>query len=218
MADVAPVTDEPEVQSEKETLKHLGFVEEGIQQVAGYASKVYDYAKENAGTLKPGVETIETTVKTYGGPAYDTLNGVLKFADNKVAQLDSVLPPSVKETAKSLSTTVVSDVKNVGVVETVKELLIKMEPTVEDYASSAWKTISDLPLVAKLAAAIAPLATYITEKYNGTVQQTADEGYKVSSYLPLVPTDKLGRIFSTSTKEDEEVPGGLGGEEATEVP
>nr|AMB19724.1 small rubber particle protein 4 [Taraxacum kok-saghyz] len=191
MADVAPVTDEPEVQSEKETLKHLGFVEEGIQQVAGYASKVYDYAKENAGTLKPGVETIETTVKTYGGPAYDTLNGVLKFADNKVAQLDSVLPPSVKETAKSLSTTVVSDVKNVGVVETVKELLIKMEPTVEDYASSAWKTISDLPLVAKLAAAIAPLATYITEKYNGTVQQTADKGYKVSSYLPLVPPTSL---------------------------
>lgn len=54
-----------------------------------YVSKAYDYAKENSGPLKPGVETIESTLKTVVGPAYDTLHEVpvevLKFADRQVS-------------------------------------------------------------------------------------------------------------------------------------
>ena len=49
---------------------------------------VYAYAKERSGPLKPGVETVEGTVKTVVGPVYDKFHDVpievLKFVDRKV--------------------------------------------------------------------------------------------------------------------------------------
>ncbi|CAH1447687.1 unnamed protein product [Lactuca virosa] len=215
----ASVTDKPEVQSEEEKLKHLDFVEDAVQQAVGIASTVYDYVKDKVGPLKPGVVTIETTLKSVVGPAIDKFQDAnveaLKFVDRKV---DEVLPSAVKDitaTAKSLSTEVVSDVKNNGLVETAKELLVKIEPAAEEYASSAWETLSQIPLLTKVAMAFAPAATLVAEKYNETVQQTAEEGYKVSSFLPLVPTEKIAKVFTIPEAEPAEV---AGGEEAAEVP
>ncbi|KAL7585799.1 stress-related protein [Lactuca sativa] len=223
----ASVTDEPEVQSEEEKLKHLDFVEDAVQQVVGIASSVYDYVKDKVGAI-PGVETIETTVKNVVGPAIekfqDVPGEVLKFVDRKV---DEVLPSSVKDattTAKSFSTEVVSDVKNNGLVETAKELLVKIEPVAEEYASSAWETLSQIPLLSKIVNAFAPAATLVADKYNETVQQTAEEGYKVSSFLPLVPTEKIAKVFTIPEAEPAKAAGGeeaaevAGGEEAAEVP
>ncbi|KAI3752411.1 hypothetical protein L2E82_24440 [Cichorium intybus] len=206
MADAASVTDEPEIQSEEEKLKHLEFVETTVQQAVAYASKAYDYAKDKTGPLKPGVETIETTLKTVVGPTYDKYHDVpvvvLKFVDRKVdesvTQLDGVLPPFVKgitTTAKSLPT----DVKNVGVVGTAKEFLVKIEPVAEEYASSAWKTFNQLPLFTSVVKALAPSATFVTEKYNQTVQEKA-------SFLPLVPTEKISRVFTIPSDTQAEEP------------
>lgn len=51
-------------------------------------SSLYDYAKENSGPLKPGVQTVEGTVKTVIGPVYEKFRDVpfdlLKFVDRKV--------------------------------------------------------------------------------------------------------------------------------------
>lgn len=53
-----------------------------------YAGKLYTYAKDNSGPLKPGVDTVEGTVKTVVGPVYQKYQGVpvdvLKFVDRKV--------------------------------------------------------------------------------------------------------------------------------------
>ena len=66
----------------------MTFVQEAAKQAVPYASKAYDYAKENSGSLKPGVEAIEGTLKTVVGPARDTFQNVpadvLKFVDRKV--------------------------------------------------------------------------------------------------------------------------------------
>nr|AGE89410.1 small rubber particle protein SRPP5 [Taraxacum brevicorniculatum]AMB19725.1 small rubber particle protein 5 [Taraxacum kok-saghyz] len=208
MADAASVTDEPQVQTEGEKLKYLEFVEEAITQAIDYASKVYEFAKEKSGPLKPGVETIETTLKTVVGPAYEKYHDVpvvvLKFVDRKVdesvTQIDGVLPPIVKDATK------------VGVVETAKEFLEKIDPVAEKYASSAWSTVNQLPLVASTVKALTPSAALVTEKYNQTVKENA-------SFLPLVPTDKIARVFSIPEKDAEKpepavVPGGE--EEAAE--
>nr|AGE89408.1 small rubber particle protein SRPP3 [Taraxacum brevicorniculatum] len=227
MTDAASVTEEPEVQSQEEKLKHLDFVEDGVKQAVGYASKAYDYAKDKSGPLKPHVETLESTIKPVVGPAYDKFQdahtGVHKFVDRK---FDEVMPPAVKDattTARSLSTNVASEVKNNGVLGTAKELLVKIEPLAEEYASSAWKTLNYVPYVTTFAKAVAPTASYYSEKYNETVQQSAEKGYKVSSYVPLVPTDKIARVFCIPEPEsagpggeakDKEVPGGGEGGEA----
>ncbi|KAI3509228.1 hypothetical protein L2E82_24431 [Cichorium intybus] len=189
-----PVTTQPEI--EQERLKYLEFVQVAVLHAVLYASRVYGYAKDNSGPLKPGVETIEGTLKTVVGPAYDKFHDVpvevLKFVDRKVEEsvtiIGSQVPPFVKE------------VKTSGVVETAsglaKGLYVKYEPVAEQYAVSAWQSLNQLPLFPKVAKVVVPTAAYYSEKYNQTVQETAVKGYKLSSYLPLVPTERIAKVFN----------------------
>ncbi|KAF5803249.1 putative rubber elongation factor [Helianthus annuus] len=208
-ANDAHVNNQPEVEIEEERLKYLEFVQLAVLHAVVYASKVYGYAKDNSGPLKPGVETIEDTLKTVVGPAYDKFHDipveVLKFVDRKVdesvSKFDSQVPPFVKQVStktKNLST----EVKKGGVVETAsgiaKTAYTKLEPVAEHYAVSAWHTLNQLPLFPKVAKVVVPAAAYYSEKYNQTVQQTAEKGYKVSSFLPLVPTEKIAKVFNSS--------------------
>ena len=52
------------------------------------SSLLYEYAKENAGPLKPGVDTVEQTVEAVVGPVYFKFDGkpleLLHFLDRKV--------------------------------------------------------------------------------------------------------------------------------------
>ncbi|KAI7757469.1 hypothetical protein M8C21_002762, partial [Ambrosia artemisiifolia] len=179
------------VEIEEERLKYLEFVQLAVLHAVVYASKVYGYAKDNSGPLKPGVETIEDVLKTVVGPAYYKFHDIpvelLKFVDRKVSA-----------TTKNLSI----EVKKGGVVETAsglaKTAYTKLEPIAEHYAVSAWHTLNQLPLFPKVAKVVVPAAAYYSEKYNQTVRQTAEKGYKVSSYLPLVPTEKIAKAFNSS--------------------
>ncbi|KAI3810515.1 hypothetical protein L1987_20131 [Smallanthus sonchifolius] len=212
------VTNQSEVEREEQRLKYLEFVQMAVLHVVLYASKVYGYAKNNSGPLKPGMETIEGTLKTVVGPAYDKYHDVpvevLKFVDRKVDEsvnkFDTKVQPFVKHVStktKSLS----AEVKAAGVVETAsglaktaytkleptaKGLYTKYEPVAEQYAASAWQSLNQLPLFPKVAKVVVPTAAYYSEKYNQTVQQTAEKGYKVSSYLPLVPTERIAKVFN----------------------
>ncbi|KAI3676025.1 hypothetical protein L1987_85621 [Smallanthus sonchifolius] len=107
--------------------------------------------------------------------------------DESVNKFDRKVHPFVKHVSaktKNLST----EVKVAGVVETAsglaktmytkleptaKGLYTKYEPVAEQYAASAWQSLNQLPLFPK---------------------QTAEKGYKVSSYLPLVPTDRIAKL------------------------
>ncbi|KAL4556276.1 hypothetical protein LXL04_038923 [Taraxacum kok-saghyz] len=203
----APVTNQPEVQIEQEKLKYLEFVQVAAIHAILYATRAYGYAKDNSGPLKPSVETIEGTLKTVVSPAYQKFHGVpvevLKLVDRKVDEsvtiIDSRVPPLLKE------------VKTAGVVETAsglaktaytkiepaaKGLYVKYEPVAEQYAASAWHSLNQLPLFPKVANVVVPKAAYYSEKYNQTVQQSAEKGYKVSSYLPLVPTERIAKVFN----------------------
>lgn len=118
---------------------------------------------------------------------------------------------TVAQKAPEAARTVASEVKRVGVVDTAsglaksvysiyeptaKDLYAKYEPKAEQCAVSAWQKLNKLPLFPQLANAVLPTAAYCTEKYNQTVVSTADKGYRVSAYLPLVPTDKIAKIFT----------------------
>jgi len=211
MAEANPPQDQSQtIEIEEERLKYLEFVQAAALYTVVYASKAYGYAKENSGPLKSGVQTVEGTVKTVVGPVYDKYHEVpvelLKFVDRKVDEsvnkLDSHVPPIVKKVAY--------DVKSGKVVETAsglaktaytkyeptaKELYSKYEPVAEQYAVSAWRSLNQLPLFPRVAQVVVPTAAYCSEKYNQTVKDTAKKGYKVSSYLPLVPTEKISRVF-----------------------
>lgn len=138
-----------------------------------------------------------------------------------MTELDRHVPTNVKKASSQAFTTaqkapeaartVVSEVRRAGVVDTAsgyaksvysmyeptaKELYAKYEPKAEQYAVSAWQKLNKLPLFPHVANAVLPTAAYCTEKYNQTVVSTAKQGYRVSAYLPLVPTEKIARIFS----------------------
>lgn len=121
--------------------------------------------------------------------------------DESVTKFDSRVPPIVKQvstTTKNLST----EVKSAGVVETAsglaKTAYTRLEPVAEQYAVSAWHSLNQLPLFPKVANVVVPTAAYYSEMYNQTVQQTAEKGYKVSSYLPLVPTERIAKVFKSA--------------------
>ncbi|GMJ12725.1 hypothetical protein HRI_004941700 [Hibiscus trionum] len=55
----------------------------------------------------------------------------------------------------------------------------------------------------KVASVVVPTAAYCSDKYNQTVVGGAEKGYKVAAYLPLVPTEKIAKVFSEQRTEME---------------
>ncbi|EPS62615.1 hypothetical protein M569_12175, partial [Genlisea aurea] len=209
---------------EDQRLKYFEFVQIAAFHTLMYAAKLYSYAKENSGPLKPGVDTVEGTVKTVVGPVYDKYHGVpcdvLKFVDRKVDEslnkVQSRFPPTLKQVssqaletalkAPAAARSVISEVKNTGVVGTAKtvyakyepaakDLYVKYEPVAEQVAASAWRSLNHLPFFPKVAHAVAPTASYCSDKYNRTVQIAAEKGFKVASHLPLLPTEKISEVL-----------------------
>ncbi|KAL0370596.1 UNVERIFIED_CONTAM: Stress-related protein [Sesamum angustifolium] len=83
-----PPADQPVMENEEKKLKYLDFVQVAAIYVVVCCSALYEYAKENSGPLRPGVQTVEGTVKTVIGPVYEKFRTVpfelLKFVDRKV--------------------------------------------------------------------------------------------------------------------------------------
>lgn len=221
-------------EEEEQRLKYLEFVQVAAAHASVCFLYLYGFAKERSGPLKPGVESVEGTVKNVVGPVYNKYHDVpahlLTFVDRKVDQsvtrLDSRVPPVVKQASfKALSAAqkapeaaraVASEVKRAGVVDTAssyaksvytkcepaaKDLYAKYEPKAEQCAVSAWRKVN--LVLPKVAEVVVPTAAYCSEKYNQTVQHTAEKGYRVSSYMPLVPTEKIAKVFAGKVPEAE---------------
>ncbi|GER43723.1 rubber elongation factor protein (REF) [Striga asiatica] len=113
--------------------------------------------------------------------------------------------------ASKLAKELASEVHEAGLVDTASkigraayvkyepaasELYAKYEPIAEQYAVAAWRVLNGLPLFAQLAHIMVPTAAYWAEKYNQAVAFSAERGYVVSCYLPLVPIERIGKTFS----------------------
>lgn len=200
---------EMEEEQQEQQLKYLEFVQFATIQALMRFAILYSYAKERAGPLKPGVDTVEEAVKTVVGPVYDKFHQVpvefLKYVDRKVdesvTELDRHVPTNVKKVS-SQARSVVSEVRRTGVVDAAsgfaKTVYSKCEPKAEQCAVSAWRRLNQLPLFPQVANAVLPTAAYCTEKYNEVVVSSSEKGYRVSAYLPLVPTEKIAKTFTAA--------------------
>ncbi|CDP03507.1 unnamed protein product [Coffea canephora] len=79
---------------------------------------------------------------------------------------------------------------------TTKEFYFKCEPLAEQYPVSAWRSLNQHPLFPQVVQMIIPTAAYWCEKYNEAVAYTAQRGYTVSQCLPVVPIERIGKVFS----------------------
>lgn len=224
-------------QNEDQTLKYLGFFQVAAQKVTTRLSVIYDYAKENSGPLKQGVDAMEGIVKLMVGPVYRKIEGkpfeVLHLADRKVddaiVKLDSHVPPSLKSKTSELygavkkapeaARSVVTDIRQVGVVEKTKEvaktLYVKSEPAAKnlynkyepfavELSLAAWYKLRQVPVVPKVVELLLPPSAYCVEKYNSGVQYLSDGEYWVAAYLPVVPVEKIKNSIHSEleVKED----------------
>ncbi|KAH7574681.1 hypothetical protein ACOSQ2_009202 [Xanthoceras sorbifolium] len=188
----------------------------------GYAKERSGPLKTGVDTMEG---TVKSVVGPVYNKFHDVPIELLKYVDRKVdesvTKLDRNVPPVLKQVpAQALSAaqmapvvahSVVSEVKRAGVVgtasgiaksvytkyePTAKEFYTRYEPKAEQCAVSAWKKLNQLPLFPQVAQVVVPTAAYCSEKYNQTVVIGAEKGYRVSSYLPLVPTQKIAKMFS----------------------
>ncbi|KAK8928317.1 Stress-related protein [Platanthera zijinensis] len=68
-------------------------------------------------------------------------------------------------------------------------------PTIERRTAAAWHSLNQLPIVPQIAHIAVPTAAYWAEKYNKAVGQLAESGYAVTEFLPLVPTERIAKVF-----------------------
>ncbi|CDY70486.1 BnaCnng68620D, partial [Brassica napus] len=107
--------------------------------------------------------------------------------------------------APILARALATEVRRAGVVETAsgvaKPVYTNYEPKAEQCAVSAWKKLNQLPLFPRLAQVAVPTAAFCSEKYNDTVVMAAEKGYRFTSYMPLVPTERISKIFGDEKTE-----------------
>ncbi|KAI3967618.1 hypothetical protein MKW92_003493 [Papaver armeniacum] len=209
------VDQQPEVtdRSAKENLKHLAFIHIATVQAVVFLSKLYKFAKEKSGPLKPGVESVEGTLKTVVAPVYDKFKdipyNVLKFVDRKVDE--SKMPSVAKELSREAQT-IGSEVQHSGLVETArafamnaytkvepsaKEAYAKYNPIAEKYAAKTWRQLNKLPLFPTVAKIMLPTASMLADTYNSAVSNATERKLPVSSFLPLIPKERIAKVFST---------------------
>ncbi|XP_010545173.1 PREDICTED: REF/SRPP-like protein At2g47780 [Tarenaya hassleriana] len=140
------------VEDGERKLKRLEFVQVAAIYGAVCFSTLYEFAKENAGPLKLGVENIEASVRTVLSPVCEKFHDVplqlLEFVDRKVDdffnEADQYVPSMVKQ-ASSKAMAVATEVQRIGVVDAARSVYDKFEPVVEQYAAEAWRVLNRLP-------------------------------------------------------------------------
>ncbi|KAG4120247.1 hypothetical protein ERO13_D11G131950v2, partial [Gossypium hirsutum] len=134
--------------------------------------------------------------------------------DELLTRLGRRVPPVIKLVARGVA----SEVHRAGVLNTAsglaklvytkyeptaKQLYAKYEPKAEQCVVLAWRKLNKLPLFPQVASVVVPTAAYCSDKYNETVVSSAEKGYKVASYLPSVPAEKIAKVFGEQTTEME---------------
>ncbi|XP_071721908.1 stress-related protein-like [Rutidosis leptorrhynchoides] len=223
MAESQPRQQPKTESSDHKALKYLDFVQVAAIYFVICFSTIYEYAKDNSGPLKLGVQTVEGSVKTVIGPVLDKFHDVpfqlLKFVDHKVdeclSEVDRHVPSLVKQ-ATSQARAVAMEVQRAGVVDGTmsitkciynnyepfaKELYCRYEPVAEQYAVMAWRGLNRLPIFPQVAEILVPTAAHWSEKYNQAVCSAGGSGYTVAEYLPLIPMEKIAKVFDEGQSE-----------------
>ncbi|KAK9699485.1 hypothetical protein RND81_08G176600 [Saponaria officinalis] len=147
------------------------------------------------------------------------------MVDESVAKPKKTVPPVVKVSSQGYSVArnspgvacgIASEVQSAGLMDsasgianniyttyepTAKVLYNKYNTVVEQYAVSAWQSLNRLPLFPQVAQVVVPTAATCSEKYNQTLKVGAEKGFVVANYTPLVPTEKIAKVFGASDGE-----------------
>lgn len=207
----------PSPQLEQPDLKYLGFFEVVVDKATKYIASIYEFAKDSSGPLKPGVDGVESTVRTVVGPVYQIIEGkpheILLFVDQKVdgavGALEGMVPHAVKEkscqaygVAKQVPEavkSVITDLQTNGLVETAKTYYATYEPVAEEWTYATWKQLLKLPYAPQAVHFAAPPTLFCAEKFNQVVEHLKGMQVPLAGYIPTIPVEKLERVVKVDT-------------------
>ncbi|WMV47602.1 hypothetical protein MTR67_040987 [Solanum verrucosum] len=177
--------------------------------------------------------TVKTVIGPVYEKFHNVPFNLLKFIDLKVANLmtevESHVPSLLKQAsskalliaqkAPELARDLAGEVQHDGLVDTasnvaktlytkyeptVKELYAKYEPVAEKNAVLAWRSLNKLPLFPQVAQILVPTAAYWSEKYNQVVTYASENGYVVAHYFPIIPVEKIVKVFEGGAAAENE--------------
>ncbi|CAK8578412.1 unnamed protein product [Lathyrus sativus] len=194
-------------------LKHLGFVRIAAIHAFVCMSSLYDYAKQNSGSLRSAVGTVEGTVTTVLGPVYHKFKplsqDLLLFLDNKVDdatnKFDKHAPPFAKQVANQAkgliqevthkAEKVVNEAQSGGAKAAANYVVTESKQVVLTNSVKLWSGLNHYALFHAVAEMAIPTVAHWSEKYNHVVKNISGKGYAVSGYLPLIPVDEIAKAF-----------------------
>ncbi|XP_058731782.1 REF/SRPP-like protein At1g67360 [Vicia villosa] len=198
---------------QEQELKHLGFVRIAAIHAFVCMSSLYDYAKQNSGSLRSAVGTVEGTVTTVLGPVYHKFKplpqDLLLFLDNKVDEatnkFDERAPPFAKQVANQTKVLiqgvthkaekVVNEAQSGGAKAAANYVVTESKQVVLTSSVKLWSGLNHYALFHAVAELAIPTAAHWSEKYNHVVKNISGKGYAVSGYLPLIPVDEIAKAF-----------------------
>ncbi|XP_062187918.1 stress-related protein-like isoform X2 [Phragmites australis] len=141
-------------------------------------------------------------LKAASAQAYAVARGVPEVARELTAEM---LQSGVKGAARAAYAKAEPVAKDVyGRMEPVaRDLYVRYEPVAEHLAVSTWRSLNSLPVFPHVAQIVVPTAAYWAEKYNKVIAAAAGQGYTVAKYLPAIPTERIAKLFASSSPEDE---------------
>ncbi|XP_004505048.1 stress-related protein-like [Cicer arietinum] len=146
----------------------------------------YGYAKVRSGELRPGIKTVEETVKSVVG----LVNEKFRLVPNEILRHTDTDQDNQYAGHRTPVANIATTSKMAG------RLYAKCEPVAEKSVASAWQKVKQSPMLHRMASVAAPKVACCTEKYNEAVLGAAEKGCRVSVYLPLVQIERIAKMFS----------------------
>ncbi|KAI3467706.1 hypothetical protein Pfo_024369 [Paulownia fortunei] len=202
-----------EVEGSEMQLKHLRFVRILTINAVVLVSNIYDYAKQNSGSLKSTVDTVENAVTTVVGPVYDRLKGVpsdlLIFLDRKVDEathkINECAPLAAKNVvfkaqlvvkkASQAAQDLVEEAKVAGPLAAVSRASTISKHFAVSQLAVVWYKVNQHHALHGVSEMAIPTAAHWSEKYNNLVKNMAAKGYKFFNYVPLVPVEEMANAY-----------------------
>jgi len=189
-----------DLRSEMAELKHLGFVRVAALNAAACISSLYDYAKQNSGSLKSAFGRVEDAVTAVVRPVYDRINGVpddvLVFLDKKVDdlsnQFDERAPPmaktvvgKVQQVVKTTSSTVMTlgrEAVNDGPRAALSHALTLYKAFAVYNLALLWYVANRYHQLHLLGVKVIPTVGHWSEEYNQFMAKMDARGYHIFGY------------------------------------
>lgn len=201
-------------------LKHLGFVRVLTLNAVVLVCNIYDYAKQNAGSVKSKVENAENSVRAVVGPVYERFKGVpddiLVFLDHKVDEathkFNEYAPASAKRLvfkaklalnqASKIAQDLADEAKVSGPLGAVSRAGTISKHIALTQLAFVWYKLNQYPALHGVSQMAFPTIAHWSEKYNKLVTDMTVKGYGVFNYVPLVPVEEITKAYKQAESGD----------------